>query len=164
MTVTFIQGHRGARKRKLLCQLSQKFAFDLNGFLVCCWDLLVWWFHTCFILTVPFSIQGREPDSHDFVKKTNKQKTPKTKKIKQKNFNISLYSDIYECVPFKLGLMIETSELYILTSVWMTLTSIQGHSCMRNQRLWCPFSCKFQYRFGWNSACCHSLLVCWSSC
>ena len=40
---------------------------------------------------------------------------------------------------------------------------IQGHSCMRNQKLCCPFSCKFWYWFGWSSVCFHNLLICWSS-
>ena len=29
--------------------------------------------------------------------------------------------------------MIGSTKLYILVSVWMTLTSIQGHSCTGNQ-------------------------------
>ena len=39
--------------------------------------------------------------------------------------------------------MVEINKLYILMSVWMTLTFIQGHICMRNQNLWCPFSGRF---------------------
>ena len=35
---------------------------------------------------------------------------------------------------------------------------------MKNQKLHCPFSHKFKYQFGWNSVCCHNLLVCWSPC
>ena len=31
--------------------------------------------------------------------------------------------------------MIENTKLYILILVWMTLIFIQGHSCMRNQKL-----------------------------
>ena len=27
-----------------------------------------------------------------------------------------------------------------------------------------PFSCKFRNQFGWNTVCCHNMLVCWSSC
>ena len=46
----------------------------------------------------------------------------------------------------------------------MTMTFIQSHSCMRKQKLWCPFSCKFQYQFEWNLVCCHNLLVFWSLC
>ena len=30
-------------------------------------------------------------------------------------------------------MMIKTTQLYILVSVWMALTFIQGHSCMRNK-------------------------------
>ena len=44
-----------------------------------------------------------------------------------------LYSDIYSLISFKLGVMIETTELYILISVWMTLTFIQGCTSIRNQ-------------------------------
>ena len=29
-------------------------------------------------------------------------------------------------------MMIKTTKLYILISVWVTLTVIQGHSCIRN--------------------------------
>ena len=64
------------------------------------------------ILSHPFIIQGREPCLCDFVKI---------------NFNIGLYSD-------KRGMMIWTTKLYIVISVWMTLAFIQGHNCMRNQK------------------------------
>ena len=40
-------------------------------------------------------------------------------------------------------MMIETTKHYDLISVWMTLTFIQGNSCMRKQKLLCPFSWKF---------------------
>ena len=83
-----------------------------------------------FMLTLfwPFSIQWRVPSLCDFVFK--------------KHFKIGLYSDIYIPISFKLGMMIRISKLYILVSVWMSLTFIQGHSCMRNQKLVCPFSQK----------------------
>ena len=61
----------------------------------------------------------------------------KKKKHKKKRFNIGLYLDIYSA-------MIGTAKLDILISVWMILTFIQGHSCVRNQRLGFPFSCKFK--------------------
>ena len=73
----------------------------------------------------PFSIQRREPYLSDFIKKTT--------------FSIDLYSDIYRLI----SLIVETTKLYISVSVWMTLTFIQGHSCMRNEKLWHPFSSKF---------------------
>ena len=78
-----------------------------------------------FILCRLFNIQGSEPYSYDFIKK--------------KNFFIDF---------LKLTLMIETTKLYIPISTWMTLTFVQGHSCIRNQKLGCQFSCKFKYRFG----------------
>ena len=45
---------------------------------------------------------------------------------------------------FLSNLMIETTELYILISFGMTLTFIQGQSCIGNQKLWCPFSREFK--------------------
>ena len=64
-------------------------------------NLIHIWYH-------PFSIQGRAPYLYDFVRKT---------------FNVGLYSDICRPVSFKLGLMTETTQLYILfKSVWMTWT------------------------------------------
>ena len=55
-----------------------------------------------------------------------------------KNFDIGLYLDIYWPISFKLGIMIETTNLNIFISVWMTLTFIHGHSSIRNQKRWCP--------------------------
>ena len=49
----------------------------------------------------------------------------------KQTFKIGLYSDMYRPISFKLG-MIKTTMLYILISDWMTLTFIQGRSCMRN--------------------------------
>ena len=40
---------------------------------------------------------------------------------------------------FKLGMMIETSKFSVLIVVWMKLTYVQGHCCMRNQKLFCIF-------------------------
>ena len=74
---------------------------------------------------------------------------------------VCLYWDIYRSISFTLGLMIETIKFYILISVWMTLTFIHGHSCIRNNNL--IIRCTFKCRFRWKSVCCHSLLVCWSS-
>ena len=34
---------------------------------------------------------------------------------------------------FNLGMMIDTTRLYIFISGWMTLTFIQSHSCMKNE-------------------------------
>ena len=41
-------------------------------------------------------------------------------------------NNVYRPISFKLDMMIETTRLYILISVWMILTFIQGHSCMRH--------------------------------
>ena len=57
----------------------------------------------------PISIQGRKVSVRDFVKE----------------FNIGLYLNIYGPIPFKRGMMIETTELYILIPVWMTVVSFK---------------------------------------
>ena len=46
--------------------------------------------------------------------------------------NEDLCSDIYQLISFKPGAIVETTKLFIKIPVWMTLTFIQGHSCMRN--------------------------------
>ena len=45
-------------------------------------------------------------------------------------------------------MMIETTALYFFIPVRMTLTFIQGHSKMRNQKFLCSFSHKFLNWFG----------------
>ena len=57
--------------------------------------------------------------------------------------NVGLHSDIYRPISFKLGMMVEITGLYILISVWMTLTFFQGHSRIRNQKPPRTFSRKF---------------------
>ena len=59
------------------------------------------------------------------------------------NFNVSLYLDVYRLISFRLGMKMGNTKLYIFISVWMTLTFIQCHSCMRNKKLRCPFSQNF---------------------
>ena len=70
------------------------------------------------ILSHLFNIQGREPYLCDFVQRTR---------------TVPWYSDICGLISFKSGVIIETSKLYILISVWITLTFIEDLSCMRNQ-------------------------------
>ena len=70
------------------------------------------------ILSCPICIRRRETYSREFVK----------------NVNADLYLDIYESISFKLGMIIETTKLYIFISVCMTLTFIQGHCCMSKKK------------------------------
>ena len=148
MTLTFIQGHWSARKQKLLCHLSHE-SFKLIwmecGMLLRLVDVM----NFMLILSCLFSIQGREHYIYYFIKKNY--------------FNISLYSDIYRPISFKHRTIIKTTKLYILMSCWDDLVFI-CHSCIRKQNLWCPFSHKYVNGYGWNSVCCHNLLVCWSAC
>ena len=79
------------------------------------------------ILFCLFSIQWTEPFLCDFF-------------FFLKACNNGLYSDIYRPVSFRLRLMIETTKLYILISVLVALTIIQGHICMRiKKKLNAPF-------------------------
>ena len=71
---------------------------------------------------------------------------------------MGLHSDIYKH-SVKLGMMVDTAELYSLMSVSVTFTFIQDHVCVRKQKLLHSFSCKFLSRFWWNLLCCHGLLV-----
>ena len=82
------------------------------------------------LLSGPYNILAREPYLYNFI---------------NKNINIVLYSNIYRPISLKLGMMIETTKLYILISVWMALTFVQGHNCMRNQNLGCLFSHSLQH-------------------
>ena len=70
------------------------------------------------------------------------------KKPTYKTSNVGLYLDIYCLISLELSMMIKIIRLYIFILFWKILTLIQGHSCMRNQRLLCPFSQKFCSRFG----------------
>ena len=149
LTLTLIQGHMSARKQKLLHQVSRKvFNLLLNG--ICCTVETSWGDerHTRFVSSIKYSREKSMFASFCFWKKVNN----------------GLYSGIYGPISLKLGMMIETTKLYILISVWKTWTFIHGHSCRWNQKLSYPFSHKFEYWFGWNLVCCHNLLVCWSSC
>ena len=49
----------------------------------------------------------------------------KNKQTNKQNFYVGLYSDVYRPISFKLGLIIETTKLYILVSALMSLTSTQ---------------------------------------
>ena len=66
--------------------------------------------------------------------KQTKQQQQQQRDTHRENFDIGLYSDIYRPISFKLGMMIEITKIYICVSVWMTLTFIQGHSCMKNRK------------------------------
>ena len=48
-----------------------------------------------------------------------------------------MYSDVYESIWFKLGVMIGTIVLYITMLVWLTLTLIQGRRSGRKRNLLC---------------------------
>ena len=43
------------------------------------------------------------------------------------SFNIVMLQDACERICFKLGMMLNTSKLYSLSPVWMTLVFTQGH-------------------------------------
>ena len=123
--LTLIQGHMSARKQKLLRQLPPKL-FDLDG-ISCLVETLMWWISYTFYFV--HSVYKGEKPTYVISFKTK--------------FNFGLYSNIFRPISFKLDVMIGPTKFYILISVWMTLTFIRGHSCVRNQKLWCPFSQKF---------------------
>ena len=128
---------------EMFCTNYVKVSDQVKWNLVYCWDLSVWWTSYSFDLI------------HSIIKGEN----PTCVISYEKTFDNGLYSDIYRLVSFKHGLMVKITKFCILISLWMTLTLIQGHSCMRTQTLWCPFSRKIRYWFGWNSLCCHNLFA-----
>ena len=58
--------------------------------------------HLILVLSHPLNIQWRELHAYESIKK---------------NLNVGYYSDIYRPVCFKLGMMIETTRLYLSMSV-----------------------------------------------
>ena len=51
------------------------------------------------------------------------------------NIHRWVHLDAYEPFTFKLGMMVDMTDLYILISVWMSLTFTQGHRLMRTLEL-----------------------------
>ena len=99
-----------------------------------------------FILSRPINYQANDPAYVIFYwKRTN------NKQI----FNVVLQSDVCRPIPYKLGKIIETTELYILIRVLMTFVVIQGHSCMKNRKLLRSCSWNFHNRFRWYTVSCH---------
>ena len=136
---------RECKKQKFQHRLSYKVINRLGWHWVHGWDLLAWWTLHSYYLVYSYSRESYLCDS-------------------EKKIMVGLYSNIYKPIYFKLGMLTETTKSYILISVWITLTFIQVHSFMWKQKLLCPLSQKSRRGFGWNSVCCHNLLVCWSLC
>ena len=90
-----------------------KFSVNLNGIgctIETCWcdELYV------LILSCPVNIQGREPYLSDFIIKKKKNPNPK----------MLVCIQTFKPISFRHSLMIGTTKLYILISVWMTLTFV----------------------------------------
>ena len=106
MTLTFIQGQS--------CMKNQNFArkifswFGWNSVSCQTWKFVE--AHSKFILVS--NIQGRELCWPDFIRYT---------------INIVLCWDTCEPICFELSAMLDTTKIYSLIPVWMTLMSTQGH-------------------------------------
>ena len=112
-----IHSYRSVRRKKYLCQLSFKIFSWLGWNVVYCWDLLVW----CIKL------------------KFNGENYTSVISLKRIVMLACLWISMDQFC-FKLSIIIETTKLYTLIPVWMTMMFIQGYSCMRNQKLLCSFS------------------------
>ena len=73
--------------------------------------------------------------------------------------NVGMHSEIYIQKWFKLGLMINTTELHIIMLVCVTLTLIQGRGMQERKKLLCQLSPMVINGLRWNCACCWDLLV-----
>ena len=122
-----MQVHSSARKETLLRYLSQMFSINFDEFRVVL--RFVSPMNLMLILCYLISTEGREPFWCDFAKTT----TTTAKQTKQ-TYDVTSCSDIYRPISFNVGLIIETTKFYILSSVWMTVIFTQDHSCMRNQK------------------------------
>ena len=118
--------HRSGRKQTALRQLSHSFwsVWKEFGILL----RLVGLFETNTHLYHWMSIQGREPYLCDLFKR---------------RISVDLCMDIYGGIAFKLGMMIENTYRCISIPVWMTLTFIECHICMRNLNLHAHFCVNF---------------------
>ena len=54
---------------------------------------------------------------------------------KEKHFNVGLHLTVYEPVSCKLDMIVDFTELYSLVPVLITMTFIQGHSCMKTWKV-----------------------------
>ena len=78
---------------------------------------------------------------------------------KRKNFNAGMYLNVDALIWFKLGLMLDPVQPYILILVKRTLILIQDHRCERKRKFMSQFIGKVFNRFEWNLGYCWNLLV-----
>ena len=103
--------------------------------LVCWWDLLDVPLSSYFFYLIHWMFKGESLLTWFSCSKRKKKKE-----------NVGFYLDIYRPMFFKLGRMIETTKLYILISVWMTLT-FSSHSCVVTQNSGDPFLTNLTHSF-----------------
>ena len=99
------------RKLKVLCSFSRNFLDGLWWSLVKCLALLVCWCW-CYTSFAQLIFMGKELYICDFINYT---------------FTFVQLPDIYEWICFKLGVMLDKTNVYSNIPVWMTLTFTQGH-------------------------------------
>ena len=102
------------------------------------WDLLIWW--TSFSFDLVLSRERNLP-----------------KWFCPKKTLISAF--IWTCADQFLSNDETAAGYYISIPIWITLTFSQGHSCIRNTKFLCLFSCKFVGRFGQGLVCCHNQTI-----
>ena len=109
MTLTFILGDSCIRNQKLCCQVSRKFRYWFGWNLVCCHNLFVEAYAKLLLLKF---CSRREFCWNGFMNCT---------------INIIMCQDTCERICFKLGMMLNTTKLYTLIPVSITLVFTQGH-------------------------------------
>ena len=60
---------------------------------------------------------------------------PATKKKKKKSVRVGMYSDSHELIPFKLAMMVDTTEPYVLMQIWLALTLKRATEVWENGNL-----------------------------
>ena len=130
MTLTFIQGYSHMGKETVLRSFSRKYLHQIAWIqyaAMASWSVKA---HVKFLFCM-IDIKGRNFCLSDFINCT---------------FKIWICSDAFRSISLKLGKIMDTTKLYILIPVKVTLTFSQGHS-VRKQLLVQIFCC----RVAWSS-------------
>ena len=101
------------------------------------------WLHFCTCISTNHgveTVQLEHPDTTFWVRFLELREIIPVLLTGSNNFGTGMHSDIYELIWFKLGLVIDTAELCMMTLGLVILTIIQGHRDAREQKLLCHSS------------------------
>ena len=103
VTLTFMQGDKEMWNQRLFHTFPFEVLNKLGWNVICCLDLLLWWMLYSFCL-IRLLFRWHHLTQITFISST-------TMKVVSRHLKVSLCSNISELISFKLGVMIDTSEL-----------------------------------------------------